>query len=118
MTSKYRGNKIALSEHYIIETVTCNKKMICTPKPDSEYNTQFLYGIGSPSPSLLETFRNQSHVTTNRFDKKKKMLIILHALSSTYLLSCNLFCYIKCILFVYWINVIPGFNVILLLKQG
>ena len=46
--------------------------MICTPKPDSEYNTQFLYGIGSPSPSLLETFRNQSHVTTNRFDKKKK----------------------------------------------
>lgn len=57
--------------------------MICTPKPDSEYNTQFLYGIGSPSPSLLETFRDQSHVTTNRFDKKKKMLIILHALRST-----------------------------------
>ena len=83
MTSKYLGNKIALSEHYIIETVTCNKKMICTPKPDSEYNTQFLYGIGSPSPSLLETFRNQSHVTTNRFDKKKKMLIIIHALSLT-----------------------------------
>jgi len=93
--------------------------MICTPKPDSEYNTQFSYEIGSPSPSLLETFGNQSHVTTNRFDKKKTMfLIILHALAQHNFQVVTFFVTLMCILFVCWINFIPGFNVILLLKQG